>query len=250
MASRACYSEWMNRPYTPGPAARCLAAALLVAVAAPGPARGDDGAGEPARLDDIAEVAGALPTGAGERPEELAARMAAAGRVYRVEVPAAAGSYDRKAGVFHVRLLTAEERILASVQLGRHGAFLARTREGLPFSIRRQDVTIYELEPLAGIELARDIAVPGPPAAARELSSLVAVCEFRVVAGADGLPARRTVEPYPTSITQPLDGKVTTYVVRVALDSVALRPAAPRPDRRLDEPPRIPLRTARAAMHD
>ncbi len=222
--------------------ARCLCAALLLA-GAPGVGRGAEG------LDDVTELARTLTTD-GERPAEPVVRLAAAtGRVYRVEVPASAGRYDRQAGVFHVRLLTADERILAAMRVDHHPGYMARTREGLQFLIRREDVTVYELEPVEGIELARDIPVPAPKEAARALrdDGLVAVCEFRVVAGPDGLAAQRSVESRQTSMELPLDGKVTTHVIRVALESVTLRRGSSGLlDLHMEEPPPRPSRTARA----
>lgn len=239
--------------------ARCLCAALLLA-GAPGVGRGAEG------LDDVTELARTLTTD-GERPAEPVVRLAAAtgrtypvevpapagrlaavtGRAYRVEVPASAGRYDRRAGVFHVQLLTAEERILAAMRVDHRGAYMARTREGLQFLIRREDVTVYELEPVEGIELARDIPIPAAKEAARALwdGGLVAVCEFRVVAGSDGLAEQRSVESRQTSMELPLDGTVTTHVIRVALESVTLRRGSSGLlDLHTEEPPPRPSRTA------
>lgn len=233
----------MTPPRSTRAIACALCAALLLA-AAPAAARA---AGD---LDDVAELARTLPA-AGDHAGEAALHVTVASdRTYRVEVPAAAGRYDRQAGVFHVRLLTADERIFAAMRIDRHGTYLARTRAELPFLVRREDVTIYELQPLHGSDLARDIAVPAPPGAARSLwdGGLVAVCTFRVVPGADGLPAERVVEARRTSIEAPLDGKVTTHVIRVALESVTLRPGSTDGrDLRIHEPPpRSPSPAVRA----
>ncbi len=232
----------MDRRLSRSVLARWLGAALLLA-GVPAPGRGAEG------LDDVTELARTLPAG-GERPDELQVRLAVVSdRTYRVEVPAAAGRYDKRAGVFHVQLLTAEERILAAMRVDRRGAYMARTREGLQFLIRREDVTVYELEPVEGIELARDIALPAPPDAARALwtGGLVAVCDFRVVAGPDGLAAQRSVDSRRPSIEVPLEGKVTTHVIRVALESVTLRRGSSGLlDLQTEEPPPRPSRTARA----
>lgn len=235
----------MNRPARHWLLARCLGAALLTLAGAPTPARDAE------RLDDVVELARALPNGRadGERPEELALRLAATtGGAYRVEVPASADWYDKQAGVFHVRLLTADERILAAIRVHRRDVYMARTREGLPFLIRRERQTVYELEPIKGIERARDLVIRAPAAAARGLwGGLVAVCELRVVPGADGLAAQRSVEEHQPSVVEPLDSEVTTYVIRVALDSVTLRRAPPGPlELPPEPPPPKPPRTARA----
>ncbi len=232
----------MDRRLSRSALARWVGVALLLA-GVPAPGRGAEG------LDDVIELARTLPVG-GERPDELAVRLAAAtDRSYRVEIPAAAGRYDKRAGVFHVQLLTADERLLAAMRVDHRGAYMARTREGLQFLIRREDVTVYELEPVEGIELARDLAVPAPPGAARALWSggLVAVCDFRVVAGPDGVAAQRSVDPRRPTIEVPLEGNVTTHVIRVALESVTLRRGSSGLlDLHTDEPPPGPSRTARA----
>lgn len=235
----------MNRADRGWLLARCLGAALLILAAAPAPASDAE------RLDDVVELARALPTGraAGERPEELQVRLAATtGGAYRVVVPASAERYDKQAGVFHVRLLTGEERILAAIRVNQRDGYMARTREGAQVLIRRERQTVYELEPVEGIERARDLVIHAPPTAARGLwGGLVAVCEFRVVPGADGLPAQRIVEAHRPSFDEPLDSEVTTYVVRVALDSVTLKRAPAGPLELPAEPlPPAPPRSARA----
>lgn len=150
-----------------------------------------------------------------------------AGALHRVEVAAAAVKLDRETELFHVRLLTGDdERVVAAMKVTLGRSYLARTGEGYAFWIRRQDVTLHELELVEGRELARDIAILVPRDHARDLlNELVAVCEFRVVAGADGLAATQSVQSYPMSVTEPLDGRVTTHVLRVALQSLTLRSA-------------------------
>lgn len=159
-----------------------------------------------------------------ERVEEIALHAGdSTGEVHRIQVPAAAVKYDRDTGIFYVRLATSDDRILAAMKFSPRGAYLARTREGYQFRIRREDVTLHELEIVEGGELVRDLQVSAPREMARELMhGLVAVCELRVVTGAD---VAETVETYPTSAAEPLEGRVTTRVLRVALDSVTLQGA-------------------------
>lgn len=172
-----------------------------------------------------------------ERIEEIALRGEGAdGAVHRIKVEAAAVKYDKEAGVFHVRLATADERVLAAMKVVPRGSYLARTRDGYQFLIRREDVTLHELEVVEGAELVRDLQLRAPRAQAGALMhGLVAVCELRAVAGADGPPVRETVETYQTSVTEPLEGRVTTRILRVVLDSVTLQDAASgRVYRRID----------------
>lgn len=212
----ACYSRCMRT----GPGNAWLAAALMV-VATPALAAGAEGA-EP--IEDIAEVVRALLPGGTPGLVQVVAEAAPA--LHRVEVPAAAGKFDPATEIFHVRLLDAGERLLAAVKVDPKGSYLARTRDGYQFKIRRQEVTIHELEVAEGAELAQDIAVVAPRSLAGDLMhGLVAVCEFRVLAGADGRPVRQDVELYPTSVTEPMEGRVITRVLRVALHSVTLRNA-------------------------
>ncbi len=163
-----------------------------------------------------------------ERIEEIALRAEeSGGAVHRIEIEAAAVKYDREAGMFHVRLATADERVLAAMKVVPRGSYLARTRDGYEFRIRREDVTLHELEVVDGGELVHDLRLPAPRALAGALMhGLVAVCELRAVTGAEGPPLRETVEHYATSVTEPLEGRVTTRVLRVALDSVTLQDAA------------------------
>jgi hypothetical protein len=186
-------------------AARWLAVAL-VGAAAPALAHGWE------RLEHIEEIA--------LRAED------AGGAVHRIQIEAAAVKYDKEAGVFHVRLATADERVLAAMKVVPRGAYLARTPDGYQFRIRREDVTLHELEVVEGCELVHDLQVPAPRALAGALMhGLVAVCELRAVTGPDGPVMRETVEQYQTSVTEPLEGRVTTRVLRVALDSVTLQDA-------------------------
>lgn len=159
--------------------------------------------------------------------EEIALHAgSAAGEVHRIRVEAAAVKYDRDRGIFHVRLATGDERILAAVKISPRGSYLARSREGYSFRIRREEVTLHELEVVEGGELVRDLQVSAPRDQAPELMhGLVAVCELRVVAGADGSAVAETIESYPTSVAVPLEGWVRTRVLRVALDAVTLQGA-------------------------
>lgn len=163
-----------------------------------------------------------------ERIEEIALRgEGVGGAVHRIQIEAAAVKYDKETGVFHVRLATADERVLAAMKVVPRGSYLARTREGYQFKIRREDVTLHELEVVEGAELVRDLELRAPRALAGALMhGLVAVCELRAVEGADEPPVRETVEHYATSVTEPLEGRVTTRVLRVILDSVTLQDAA------------------------
>jgi hypothetical protein len=194
-----------------------------VIVAAPALARTAD------RLDRIEEIALTLPsdTGGSQAPEELALRVEhAAGEVHRIQVGATAVKYDADTGTFHVRLATSDERIVAAMKVVPKGSYLARTREGVQFKIRRQEVTLHELDVIEGRELMRDVELQAPRSLASELRhGLVAVCEFRTVRGADGLPLRDSVETYQPSFTEPLEGRVTTRVIRVVLESVTLQSA-------------------------
>lgn len=223
-APRVCYT-WCVQGYSPGPRpiASWLVAALVV-LAAPVMARGADG------LERIEDIARGLPTGPGgrETPEELLQRVTRAREeVHRIQLGAAPVKYDRHTGTFLVRLVTSDGRLIATMKTLPKGAYVARTRDGLEFEIRRQEVTIHELDVVEGRELMRDIELRAPRSHALHLMhGLVAVCELRVVAGADGFPAREIIEIFKPSIDVPLEGMATTHLVRVALDSVTLQDAA------------------------
>lgn len=182
----------------------CAAAALVAGALAPGAARATD------RL---------------ERVQELAVRPVG-GAVHRIQVPASAVKYDADTGVFHIRLATGDGRILAATEVVKRGGYLARTRQGYPFHVRREEVSLHELEVVEGGELVRDLRIRAPRARAGELMhDLVAICDLRVLPAADGSAVRETVERHRTSAEAPLAGPVRTRVLRVALLSVTLQGA-------------------------
>ena len=199
-------------------------AAALVAVAAPALARGGD------RLERIEDIALDLPTGpggSGTRDEVVLRLARSAEVVHRIQIAAAPVKYDRDSGTFHVRLVTADGRLIAATRIIPKGAYMVRTNEGVQFVIRREEVTVHELDVVEGRELLRDIEIRAPRSHALQLMhGLVAVCELRVVAGADGYPAREIIEIFRASMDEPLEGMATTHLVRVALDSVTLLDAA------------------------
>ncbi len=199
-------------------------AAALIAVAAPVMARGAD------RLERIEDIALGLPTGPGgsRTGDEVLQRVARSAEVvHRIQLAAAPVKYDRASGTFLVRLVTADGRVVAATRIVPKGAYMVRSNEGVEFVIRREEVTVHELDVVEGRELLRDIQIHAPRSHALQLMhGLVAVCEIRVVAGADGFPAREIVEIFRASMSEPLEGMATTHLVRVALDSVTLLDAA------------------------